>query len=302
MKGHTFLRKHRVGFTIIEVSLFLAITALLFVAIATTTRSRIETQRYNEAINDYVEFLHNVYSEVENTQNVAPPSAGRKCTSDSNVDIEKSFSGQSDCAFYGKVIIFGEDGNGNYNKITVADLVGETIEHGESLEKRFDDLSPEVKNLGKSADDIFGSLLAVHAGIYYNPGEFAGNHYEYKISYNYRVENTSGDLYNGTLIIARAPSDNQIHTLWYSGSKNKFSEYEYGSEPTRYTRDFCIDQSDNPSINSPNRRNIRILPEVTDGDAGTGTSSASSVVLIAQDSDGSRPTDENNGYYGNRCK
>ena len=63
-------KKH--GFTIIEVSLFLAITALLFVGITVGTQNSINQQRYADSVNSFADFLRNVYSQVSN-----PQSAGK---------------------------------------------------------------------------------------------------------------------------------------------------------------------------------------------------------------------------------
>ena len=374
MKGHAFAKqqksrhKHHFGFTIIEVSMYLAITAMLFVGIAMTTQSRIENQRYDESVNDFAEFLRNVYSEVENTQNVKYGSAGtsyrKGCTTDSSTSetLTVKDTGQSNCAFYGKVIIFEQNEDRHLNNITVADLIGETIEHGDSLSDKFKKLSSPVRQLvNNDENSVFGSLLAVRAGFRARictdstgtscSEDFAAGHYEYSLPYDYRIEDTNNKneeiqgwstLTRGIMIIARAPSDNQIHTLWYydkfndycwdvnpnpteCGTKSniktsKLSKYSmiYDTDisgtlvPSRRGNDFCIDQNHIYGADSNNRRNIRILPELSgtqkvDGkvvsgeEKGTGTSSPGSVVVIAQDSD-RNITSENNGYYGNRCK
>ena len=79
------------GFTLVEVSLFLAITAAIFVGIAVGTQNSIFQQRYNDAVQSFAEFLRTVYSQVTNVQN---ESAGR-----------------SDKAIYGKLVKFNEEEN-----------------------------------------------------------------------------------------------------------------------------------------------------------------------------------------------
>ncbi|MBQ1373667.1 prepilin-type N-terminal cleavage/methylation domain-containing protein [Candidatus Saccharibacteria bacterium] len=48
--------RRRRGFTLVEVSLFLAITAASFVGIVAGTQSSIFQQRYNDAVQSFVDF------------------------------------------------------------------------------------------------------------------------------------------------------------------------------------------------------------------------------------------------------
>ena len=89
------------GFTLIEVSLFLAITAAVFVAIAVGTQNSIFQQRYNDAVQNFAEFLRTAYSQVSNVQSEG--------------------TGRTDTAIYGKLVVFGdEDGN---NKIVSYNVI-----------------------------------------------------------------------------------------------------------------------------------------------------------------------------------
>ncbi len=82
------MKHKRFGFTLIEVSLFLAITGLLFVGIAVGTQNSIFQQRFQDSVQNFAEFMRSIYAEVSN-----PQSAG---------------DGRSDMAIYGKLITFGE--------------------------------------------------------------------------------------------------------------------------------------------------------------------------------------------------
>ena len=73
------------GFTLIEVSLFIAITGLLFVTIIVGTQNSIWQQKYNDSTQNFANFLKNIYAEVSNTQGV--------------------HGGMSDKAIYGKLIV-----------------------------------------------------------------------------------------------------------------------------------------------------------------------------------------------------
>ncbi|MBP5648277.1 hypothetical protein J6X04_03275 [Candidatus Saccharibacteria bacterium] len=76
------------GFTIIEVTLFLAITGLLFLGVTMGVQSSVYNQRFNDSVQSFVEFLRNIYAETMNVQNAD--------------------SGRSGQAIYGKLVTFGE--------------------------------------------------------------------------------------------------------------------------------------------------------------------------------------------------
>ena len=106
------MRKHRAGFTLVEVSLFLAITALLFMSVTVGVQNSIYQQRYNEAVQSFADFLGNTYSEVMN--------------------VQSSGYGRTKKAIYGKLVVFpdnsagegeGEEEDGQV--IYVYDVVGD---------------------------------------------------------------------------------------------------------------------------------------------------------------------------------
>ena len=76
------------GFTLVEVSIFLAISGLLLIGIIAGTQNSINAQRFNDSVQNFVEFLRTVYSEVEN-----PQSPG---------------DGRSGYAIYGRLVSFGQ--------------------------------------------------------------------------------------------------------------------------------------------------------------------------------------------------
>ena len=54
----------RKGFTLVEIALFLSITALLFAGIIVGTNNSIAQQRYTDAVQNFTELLRSVYPEV----------------------------------------------------------------------------------------------------------------------------------------------------------------------------------------------------------------------------------------------
>ena len=105
------MKKRLKGFTIIEVSLFLAITGLLFLGVIIGVQSSVFRQRFNDSVQNFAEFLRGVYAEAMN--------------------VQSADSGRSNQAIYGKLITFGEeigfDGESvdeNGNQAFVYDVVG----------------------------------------------------------------------------------------------------------------------------------------------------------------------------------
>lgn len=113
------MRRIKGGFTLIEVSLFLAITGLLFIGVTLGVQNSVFRQRYNDSIQNFAEFLRGVYDKVMNVQNAGGviPS---NCRGESGA-MENIGSGASSCAIYGKLVTFGEDGD---STAYVYDVVG----------------------------------------------------------------------------------------------------------------------------------------------------------------------------------
>lgn len=100
------MKRARLGFTLIEVSLFLAVTTALFVGIAAATQNSIFQQRYNDSVQNFAEFLRSAYSQVSNVQN--------------------ENTGRSGQAIYGKVITFDVDESTGANQVKSYNLIGDT--------------------------------------------------------------------------------------------------------------------------------------------------------------------------------
>ena len=80
-------KSRRKGFTIIEVSLVLAISGLLFIGLMAGTTSSVARQRYNDAVQTVTEHFRTFYTQVNNPQS----------TSDAG--------GREERAIYGKLIL-----------------------------------------------------------------------------------------------------------------------------------------------------------------------------------------------------
>lgn len=224
------------GFTLIEVSLFLAITAAVFVAIAVGTQNSIFQQRYNDAVQNFAEFLRTVYSQVSNVQSEG--------------------TGRTDTAIYGKLVVFGdEDGN---NKIVSYNVIGNIGEaEGNNILDKLSSLGANILSSDGSPVGIvesytprWASQIQTIKGWDRDP---AGRY----------------NLFTGALLIVRHPSSGTIYTYAMRGNNGLYEAIEYGSESNPLSGflnadyfektdvDFCVNP--NGADRSNLRRDVRVV-------------------------------------------
>lgn len=186
------MKKIRSGFTLIEVSLFLAISGLLLVGIIAGTQSSIVAQRFNDSVQNYIEFLRTVYSEVNNPQSLG--------------------DGRSDYAIYGRLISFGQttalDGMAipkDEQRIYVYDIIGQSNSIGTGAVTAA--LSGANANVIFENKNALGTVTSV---------DFAGNVKEYIPTWGAAIDDaskTNGTPYTGTILIVRHPKSGTISTV-----------------------------------------------------------------------------------------
>ena len=92
------------GFTIIEVTLFLAITGAIAIVIVVGFSSQIAAQRYYDSVNEFKSKLDNIYNGVNNIQNFFDNNMVT-CDSYANIQLKEDRSapdrGMSDCVILG---------------------------------------------------------------------------------------------------------------------------------------------------------------------------------------------------------
>lgn len=102
--------KQTLGFTVIEVMLFLAVTGMLAIGILVGSGVTIGQQRYRDSVNSLKSFIQLQYSEVANVVN----SRDKGWTCDTTGAIAEAPSGQprgtSDCVFLGRFITVNSSG------------------------------------------------------------------------------------------------------------------------------------------------------------------------------------------------
>lgn len=220
------------GFTLVEVTLVLAITATMLIAFMGTISSRISRERYTDSTRGFADALRKIYSEVENVQNGRTGSISdqnKYCTlagqaaslTDPSLAPNPGDSsqpgfgyvGRSGCAIYGKLISFNEDGK-SYN---VYDVIGEAVEFRDSV----------------VGDNALTSLKSIYADVLSfapngSTGTYslkpAGAEYSYYPTWNAWLENTDGERFKGEILIARSPLSGAVHT-YYLNKKLDFQKF-----------------------------------------------------------------------------
>ena len=271
----------RKGFTFIEVSLFLAVTAALFIGIALGMQNSIFRQRYDDSVQSFFEFMRSIYSQVSN-----PQSPGE---------------GDSGYAMYGKLIVFGENTDMLGNAINTAeeqpifvyDVVGRadgtyTISTGRAAQL-LANLGANVVFLNKNASGRVTSASLV------SPEKI-------DVKWGARIENRDGSLAERSIMVIRHPRSGTISTLVRSGAiqvnrEVKLANEAYASGRTssienlliQYLNDnsfndaevvdFCVNPYGPDENGSIPRTNIRVLSNARN---------ASSIELIESDSSDNR--------------
>ena len=255
------------GFTLIEISIFLAVTGALFAAVTVGAQNSIYQQRYNDTVQSFADFLGNLYAEVANVQS----------------DID---GGRKDGAIYGKLVTFGEEvaGDGNEGKqvIHVYNVIGKAT---------------------NSWDTASGNTLELLKGLDANVLRDEDNSYRtvgyaetYTPKWAAKVQGEEFEDFEGSLLIVRNPKSGTIQTFAmddvvevskylepsnYVSGKNVF---EYAEEKNYLTErfvpktvDFCINPNGDGEYS--NRMNVRLIANAHD---------ASGVEIISFDNNDSK--------------
>lgn len=131
--------KKQSGFTIIETSMFLAISALLFVGLISGVSVTINRQRYVDSVQSTYSFLQKQFNETLNVVNNRP-----KAQDCPLVPAEQKIKGASEeCLVLGKLITF----NLNSDKITTRSIIGfEPDPDPAVVINSIEDFSPTIKS------------------------------------------------------------------------------------------------------------------------------------------------------------
>ncbi len=99
------MKTFRVGFTVIEVVLALAITGLLIAAAAASTQRSITTQRYNDSIESLKDFFQSQYNQAGYAEGQVRIANDSKCKKQiAGGSIDQSLRGRSGCVMVGRLL------------------------------------------------------------------------------------------------------------------------------------------------------------------------------------------------------
>lgn len=185
------------GFTLIEVALFLVVTGALFVGVTVGVQNSIFQQRFNDSVQNFVEFLRSAYAETMSVVNIN--------------------QGRSEKAIYGKLITFGEsydlagnrvNTNDRKNVIFSYDVIGDIgdVETGSVLET----LASLDANVVVANDESIG---------------FVGMAESYVPRWAAQIENTNDyNPFEGALLIVRHPRSGTVYTYVMDGETIEINE------------------------------------------------------------------------------
>lgn len=182
------MKNKRYGFTLIEVAIFLVITGALFAAVTVGVQNSIYHQRQNDAVQNLLEYLRGIYSQVTN--------------------VESEGGGDSEYAIYGKLLTFGQS----------TDLAGEANDKNALFSYNVVGKIEET-----DSSNILQSLALLDANVVrQDPSDSRYRALGLAESYVPRwataIQNVDNyDLFKGALLIVRHPRSGTVYTYAMEG-------------------------------------------------------------------------------------
>lgn len=180
----------RNGFTLIEITFFIAISGFLLGGVLAMTQTSIYQQRFSDATQSFAEFLRGVYSEAMNPQSIG--------------------DGRSENAIYGKMITFGETYGlmgeellVDEQRVFVYDIVGDVSGGGTG------DAKATLKSIGANVVVVKNWPSGA-----FKSAELAGIVEEYIPKWGAVIDGKeNGVPFSGTILIVRRPQSGVVSTL-----------------------------------------------------------------------------------------
>ena len=256
------MNKFRRGFTLIEITLFLAVTGLLFLSVTIGVQNSIYQQRYSDAVQSFADFLGDIYSQVLNVQHEG--------------------NGRTEQAVYGKMLTFGEkvgDDSSSEQIVHVYDILGlavsyESISNGGATMDLLRKVKADVVERGSD-----GAYRTVGVSQAFTP------------KWGSRIQKVNGfGDYEGTIMVVRNPSSGTIQTfvkddvinveaLITGASGDGFQILDDAAVSNFQLKevDFCVNPDGNNEVN--NRTDVRLMKNA---------SNSSGVVIMPRDDESNK--------------
>ena len=216
----------RRGFTLVEVSLFLAITSLIFVGIVAGTQNSIYQQRYNDAVQSFADFLRNNYSQVLN--------------------VQSDGTGNSDDVIYGRIITFGN--NGDDDKVISYSVIGKDTGGGVGG-GALGRIITAGSRVGKR-DDVSAGLMDAGLKESYIP--------KWGSKIQFKKNDGSFDLFKGAIMIIRHPETGTVYTYVTDDSVEE-GDYIEGKTFITEKIDLCVNPGGNIADGDGPRKDVRVV-------------------------------------------
>ena len=221
------------GFTLIEVTLFLAITGLLFLGVTIGVQNSIFQQRYNDSVQSFAEFLRSAYAKTENVQGLGDGTGGK-----------------STMALYGKLITFGEECN-------LSSRSGNCVAN-DSDEVFIYDVIGKASTKSAFSKPLF-ALANYSADVLNENSDLAGMGESFKPKWSAAIQGVGvyNEPYKGAVLITRHPQSGTVYTYVMNGktievnkarSENRkkiLRDYLSGNEFKIEQADYCINPNGN---------------------------------------------------------
>lgn len=230
------IKKQKQGFTLVETTLFIAISGFLIISVIAGTSTVVSRHRYNDSVQNFAEFMRRSYSEVSNVQNSqALSNLSKSCTSTSLVNssgkipninnlvpdpTNEQFPGRSDCAIYGKLINFYSNKD-QASKIKTYNIIGRAVNSGDLF-----DQTSTLELLSKiQADFSTINITRADSGQFTCKYQPLGTAPEYTLEWESRLENPDGSPLNASVVIIRSPLSGVINTYILKQNPNDHANH-----------------------------------------------------------------------------
>ncbi|MBR3168964.1 prepilin-type N-terminal cleavage/methylation domain-containing protein [Candidatus Saccharibacteria bacterium] len=245
----------RKGFTLIEVILFLAVTAMIFAGVTLGVQNSLNQQRFNDTTQNFYEFVRSWYAKATN-----PQSSG---------------DGTSNYVLVGKLIVFGQ----------TYDLQGNSNQENKKTVYVYDALATNARN---DFNGTYVPNLSITRKVDGKVLPYGVE--EYHPRWGATIQNTSGGAFAGSILIFRNMATGIISTYVSDMVMEVNSEMANGkifrvhgaTQRNSFKTNeinFCVNDYDVGVTGSMPQQNIRILNNARN---------ASEVILVETDSSENR--------------